>query len=123
MKKIITLAVVLMVSMTAFSQTRVNGYYRSNGTYVQSHSRSSRDNTNRNNWSTSGNTNPMTGSRGSVARDYSSPATNYGGGRTIHTGSQGGQYYNNSNGNRTYVPKQPTTTYRNTTTYRSIYTR
>lgn len=110
MKKIILLALALMVSAVAFSQTRVNGYYRSNGTYVQPHYRSSRDNTNHNNWSTTGNINPTTGSRGGVARDYTPQAANYGAGRTIYTGPQGGQYYKNNNGNRTYVPKQPSTT-------------
>lgn len=30
-------------------------------------------------------------------------------GETIHTGSRGGQYYINSNGNKTYVPKRSTT--------------
>lgn len=125
MKKILILAAVLLCSVTAsFSQTYVKGHYRSNGTYVQGHYRSTRDNTNHNNWSTTGNRNPYTGSNGSVARDYSPQATNYGQGRTIYTGPQGGQYYNNSRGTQTYVPKQPTTTttYRGTTTYRSTST-
>ena len=117
MKKIIiTFVAALIVSSAAFAQTQtsVSGYRRSDGTYVQPHSRSVRDNTNHNNWGTVGNTNPKTGVHGSVAKDYSPQATNYGKGRTIHTGSQGGQYYYNSKGNRTYVPKQPaTTTYRN----------
>ena len=52
------------------------------------------------------NYNTYTGSTGSRARDYSSSAYNYGSGHTIHTGSRGGQYYINSNGNKTYVPKR-----------------
>ena len=41
-----------------------------------------------------------------LARDYSRDAYNYGAGHTIHTGSRGGQYYYNSNGRKTYVPKR-----------------
>lgn len=88
------------------NSTYVNGYTKSNGTYVQGHYRSSQNSTNHDNYSTSGNYNPYTGTSGSRARDYSSDAYNYGSGHTIHTGSRGGQYYINSNGNKTYVPKR-----------------
>ena len=88
------------------SSTHVNGYTKSNGTYVKSHYRSSRNSTNHDNFSVSGNANPYTGKSGSVAKDYSIDAYNYGSGRTIHTGSRGGQYYINSKGNKTYVPKR-----------------
>lgn len=120
MKKVIFTIIAAIFCTTVFSQTYVKGYYKSNGTYVQGHYRTTRDNTNHNNWSTTGNTNTYTGSQGSVAKDYSSQATNYGQGKTIHTGPQGGQYYYNSNGNKTYVPKQPTTT-RTTSTSTSTY--
>lgn len=88
------------------NSTYVNGYTKSNGTYVQGHYRSSKNSTNHDNYSTSGNYNPYTGSAGSRAKDYSTGAYNYGSGNTIHTGSRGGQYYINSNGNKTYVPKR-----------------
>ncbi len=88
------------------NSTYVNGYTKSNGTYVQGHYRSSQNSTNHDNYSTSGNYNPYTGSAGSRAKDYSTGAYNYGSGNTIHTGSRGGQYYINSNGNKTYVPKR-----------------
>lgn len=88
------------------NSTYVNGYTKSNGTYVQGHYRSSQNSTNHDNYSTSGNYNPYTGSAGSRAKDYSTGAYNYGSGHTIHTGSPGGQYYINSNGNKTYVPKR-----------------
>src|SRR5262245_33139475 len=42
----------------------VNGYYRSNGTYVQPHYRSAPDGNFYNNWSTKGNVNPFTGEPG-----------------------------------------------------------
>ena len=88
------------------NSTYVNGYTKSNGTYVQGHYRSSQNSTNHDNYSTSGNYNPYTGSAGSRAKDYSTGAYNYGSGNTIHTGSRGGQYYINSKGNKTYVPKR-----------------
>ena len=86
--------------------TTVSGYNRSNGTYVQPHVRTMPNDTNWDNFSTRGNSNPYTGSTGYRARDYSSGAYNYGSGHTIHTGSRGGQYYYNSNGHKTYVPKR-----------------
>lgn len=82
------------------------GYTRKDGTYVQGHYKTSNNRTNHDNYSTSGNVNSYTGSYGSRARDNSSSAYNYGSGRTIHTGSRGGQYYINSKGNKTYVPKR-----------------
>ena len=83
-----------------------SGYTRSNGTYVQGHYKTSSNYTNHDNFSTSGNYNPYTGSTGTRARDYSTGAYNYGSGRTVQTGPRGGQYYINSNGNKTYVPKR-----------------
>ncbi len=93
-------------STVNYNTTTVSGYTRSNGTYVQSHARTMPNSTNWDNFSTKGNSNPFTGSTGYRARDYSSGAYNYGAGHTIHTGSRGGQYYYNSNGNKTYVPKR-----------------
>lgn len=93
-------------STVNFNTTTVSGYSRSNGTYVQPHVRTMPNSTNWDNFSTIGNSNPFTGSTGYRARDYSSGAYNYGAGHTIHTGSRGGQYYYNSNGHKTYVPKR-----------------
>lgn len=124
MKKLFLISIVLLIaSLSLNAQTRVRGYYKKNGTYVQSYVRSSRNNTNHDNWSTRGNSNPITGSRGTVARDYSGSALNYGSGKTIYTGPKGGQYYNNNSGNKTYVPKRSSTYSNdynfNTTTRRS----
>lgn len=93
-------------STVNFNTTTVSGYIRSNGTYVHPHVRTMPNSTNWDNYSTIGNSNPFTGSTGYRARDYSIDAYNYGVGHTIHTGSRGGQYYYNSNGNKTYVPKR-----------------
>ena len=93
-------------STVNYSTTTVSGYSRSNGTYVDSYVRSMPNTTNWDNFSTSGNSNPFTGSTGYRARDYSCDAYNYGAGHTIHTGSRGGQYYYNGNGHKSYVPKR-----------------
>jgi hypothetical protein len=87
--------------------TYQSGYSKSNGTYVDGHYKTKSNETNWDNYSTKGNTNIYNGTSGSRARDYSVDALNYGGGNTINTGPSGGQYYYNSNGNKTYVPKQP----------------
>ena len=86
--------------------TTVSGYTRSNGTYVNSYTRTQRNSTNHDNFSTSGNYNLYTGSTGTRARDYSTQSYNYGSGYTIQIGSRGGQYYVNSRGNKVYVPKR-----------------
>ena len=83
-----------------------SGYVRDNGTYVQPHYKTESNITNWDNFSTKGNTNTDTGEKGYRARDYSTGATNYGSGSTIYSGSKGGQYYINSSGNKTYVPKR-----------------
>lgn len=108
MKTMILSAILsLTFLVTVSAQTYVSGYFKSNGTYVQPHYRSTTNYTNHDNWSTRSNVNPYTGSTGSVARDYSVGALNYGTGHVISTGPRGGQYYTNSNYNRVYVPKQP----------------
>ena len=65
MKRLIVSAIFVVFSLSpVFADTWVNGYYKSNGTYVQGHYRSSPDSYRNNNWSTSGNTNPYTGKSG-----------------------------------------------------------
>lgn len=82
------------------------GYQTNDGSYTNGHYKTQSNGTDLDNFSTNGNLNPYTQQSGSRAQDYSSEATNYGSGRTIHTGLKGGQYYINSNGNKTYVPKR-----------------
>lgn len=91
---------------TSSSVRYQSGYTKSNGTYVQPHYKTKNNNTNTDNFSTKGNYNPYNGTTGSRAKDYSNDAYNYGKGKTIQTGPKGGQYYINSNGNKTYVPKR-----------------
>ena len=83
-----------------------SGYVRSNGTYIQPHFKTNSNSSNWDNFSTRSNVNPFSGKVGTVARDYSSGAYNYGVGKTIYTGTRGGQFYYNGSGNKTYIPKR-----------------
>ena len=114
MKTINTLLIfcVFYISTSLNAQTRISsrlqsGYYRqSTRTFVQPHYKTYSNKTNTDNYSTSGNINTYTGSHGMRAADYSSKSYNYGSGKSISTGKNGGQYYNNNSGKRTYVPKR-----------------
>lgn len=68
MNRVIILSALLAVSAAASADEFVNGYMRGDGTYVQPHFRSSPNSTSFDNYSTRGNVNPYTGSRG-----YTSP--------------------------------------------------
>lgn len=74
-KKILILFLLLVVFIgLAFTQTNskhvsVSGYYRSDGTYVQPYFRTAPNNTNQDNFSTQGNTNPYTGKAGWIEPD------------------------------------------------------
>lgn len=74
MKKLLLVAA---ISLTAFSAQaeHVNGYVRSNGTYVQPYERSAPNNTVQDNYSYQGNTNPYTGTVGTnnYQHDTTSP--------------------------------------------------
>ena len=52
------------------SSTTVRSYTRSDGTYVDTHQRSTANSTQYDNWSTRGNTNPNTGQRGTKTPRY-----------------------------------------------------
>ena len=68
----------VFAAATAFADVYVRGYYRSDGTYVQPHYRSSPNSTPLDNWSTRGNINPYTGKRG-TRNPYSGYTNPYGG--------------------------------------------
>lgn len=84
----------------------VESYWKNDGTFVESHRRTAPNRSNWDNFSTTPNTNPYTGSTGYRARDYSIQAENYGSGHYIHKGPRGGQYYYNDSGKKVYVPKR-----------------
>ncbi len=89
MKKLIILLLIVF-SKTVVADVWVNGYYRSNGTYVNGHYRSDPDGIAYNNWSYCGNVNPHTGKIGTVgcsdsktskavrSTTYSKPTSVYG---------------------------------------------
>jgi len=58
MSKMIVAVLFALLSFSAYADNYVQGYVRSDGTYVQGHYRSSQDNTNTNNYSTHPNVNP-----------------------------------------------------------------
>jgi hypothetical protein len=66
MKKFLTLSVLLSVLFVnvGFAETRVSGYTKKNGTYVNSYYRSDSNSKKSDNYSSYGNTNPYTGKKG-----------------------------------------------------------
>lgn len=74
-----------------FADQHVNGYYKSNGTYVDSYMKSSPNNTKSDNFSTYGNVNPYTGQAGTKTySDYN----NYGHNKSSNSNSSGYKGYN-----------------------------
>lgn len=103
MKNAILFIAAILVYATSFGQgqTYVNGYTRSNGTYVEGHYRTTANYTRDDNWSTIGNVNPYTGSEGTKPGGYNS------------------SYYNTPTYNSTY--STPTSSYSNYNTYTPTY--
>lgn len=56
-----------LISNEADAATRIKGYTKKNGAYVQPHFRSSPNRSKFDNWSTKGNYNPYTGKKGTVS--------------------------------------------------------
>ena len=71
MHKLLVSIFIALASVSAFADDYVQGYVKSDGTYVPGYFRSSQDNTNTNNYSTQPNVNPYTGTQGNRAQDYS----------------------------------------------------
>ena len=119
MKKLFFFIAFLFVAANSFAQTStyVSGYTTSNGTYVQGYYRTTPNTTRNDNYSTVGNVNPYTGSYGTKPADnyYVAPSTysaptyystpTYSTPTTVYTGPRGGQYYYNSNGNKSYISR------------------
>lgn len=91
MKNIVLIVGSLLVSVSAFSQTYVNGYVKKDGTYVAPHYRSAPNSTTNDNWSTKGNVNPYTGTPGTQTPSYGtgSSGSSYGTGSSYGSGSSG----------------------------------
>jgi hypothetical protein len=77
MKKIFITIAFISFATQAMADEYVNGYTRSNGTYVESYHRTVPDGNPYNNYSTQGNTNPYTGEQGHVnPNNYNNNAYN-----------------------------------------------
>ncbi len=88
----------LFMATTALAQdVYVNGYYRSDGTYVQPYYRTAPNNTILDNYSTKGNVNPYTGQPGTV-NPYSGSNNPYGGDNSLYGG------YGNQSGGGLFNP-------------------
>lgn len=79
MKKLIITLCLFVAGSAALADTYVNGYYRSNGTYVKPHYRTYSDGYTYNNYSYRGNYNPHTGNYGtkSYSNSYGSSYNYY----------------------------------------------
>lgn len=66
MKRAIILAALVAMPALAQAGHQVQGYYRSNGTYVAPHYQSNPNSTKLDNYGTQGNVNPSTGQQGTV---------------------------------------------------------
>lgn len=64
MKSIIASAILLFAISSMAKDVYVKGHYTKSGTWVEAHHRSAPNNTDRDNYSTKGNTNPYTGEEG-----------------------------------------------------------
>lgn len=112
MKRLLFLVTFMFISGIVFSQTNMKTTYQQGyikpitDTYVRGHYKTVLNNTNRDNFSTLGNIYIYTGTVGTKAQVSPIQTINYSSEKRIHTGSIGGQYYLNSNGTKTYVPKQ-----------------
>lgn len=73
MRKMIIMAVILAMPVIVQADKRVNGYTRSDGTYVQPYTRSDSNQYKYDNYSSKGNSNPYTGSQGTQSNEYSNP--------------------------------------------------
>ena len=117
-KKFLSLAVSAIIGLSVltgslFAQVHVNGYYKSNGTYVKPHYRTAPDSNPYNNYSYPGNYNPntgkiTTGSKSSYLNNYyknssSSSSNSYSGYNSYNNSSSNNSYNNsyNSNSNST----------------------
>ena len=72
------IAMLLTATIALAGDVYVQGYFKSDGTYVQPHYRSAPNSTTLDNWSTRGNVNPYTGQRGTRDPYGSSNPSPYG---------------------------------------------
>ena len=79
--RLLTITACAMYALPALADQYVDGYQRSDGTYVQGHYRTDPNDTRLDNYSTRGNTNPYTGEPGyrdPYSASPSAPSPSYG---------------------------------------------
>lgn len=96
----------LLLAASAFAQVHVRGYYRSNGTYVQPHERTSPNHTITDNYSYPGNYNPNTGKITGGDSNWKPPSSTYNSSYNSSS-SKSTESYNSSTG--TYAVSSPYT--------------
>ncbi len=87
MKKILIGILLASFAGLVGADTWVNGYTRSDGTYVQGHNRSPPNSYQFDNYSSQGNYNPYTGEKGSQRSEFSTPSIYDGYGNSRRSGS------------------------------------
>ena len=90
----------LSYGQTNSKHTYVKDYYRKDGTHVEGHYRTEKNNTNSDNFSTKGNTNPYTGQPGYIPSDNNTPtysAPSYQNYNSTQTYTTTNSSYNNPN--------------------------
>lgn len=112
MKNLIALTFALTIFATAiFAQNPnhvyVNGYTKSNGTYVQGHYRTAPNYTINDNFSTYPNVNPYTGKQGTISPTYNYAPDNY-----RSKSNNNSNYYYNTHTTPTYIPTYNSYTYK-----------
>ena len=114
MKKLIYTIAILMFTLISFAQTStyVNGYTRSNGTYVQGYYRTTPNSSRNDNYSTVGNTNPYTGTSGTKSVDNYYRTSTYSSSTYSTPSYSSSSYYSNA-------PTYNTPSYSSTSYYSS----
>lgn len=112
MKNLIALTFALTIFVNAiFAQNPnhvyVNGYTKSNGTYVQGHYRTAPNSTINDNFSTYPNVNPYTGKQGTITPTYNYAPDNY-----RSKSNSNSNYYYNTYTTPTYTPSYNSYTYK-----------
>ena len=125
MKQVFTI-LFFFLFLFSFAQTNpnhvyVSGYYRSNGTYVKPHYRTAPNSTNRDNFSTRGNTNPYTGQAGYITPDNNTSSTYTPSTYSTTTTSYPKTTYNNTSTSTSNSSYNSSTIYTTTSSYGQLW--
>lgn len=105
MKKLLLTILLLTASGEVLCQQRIQGYIRKDGTMVDGHFRTRPNGTALDNYSTSGNWNPNSGTVSNRRLDIPTTRIDDLEQRTTHIGPRGGRYHIGGNGQKIYDRK------------------